>query len=53
MADPPARLAAALADRYRVYRELGQWGSRPGAGTGTWISVNADLDRFVDVLTAV
>jgi serine/threonine-protein kinase len=26
MADPPARLAAALADRYRVERELGQGG---------------------------
>lgn len=36
-----------------VYREMGQWGSRPGVGTGTWISVNADLGRFVDVLTAV
>jgi serine/threonine protein kinase len=26
MADPPARLAAALADRYRLDRELGQGG---------------------------
>lgn len=35
-----------------VYRETGQWGALPAAGSGTWISVGVDRERFLDVLTA-
>lgn len=36
-----------------VYREKGKWGSRLCPGSGTWIIVDYDYERFVDVLTRV
>ena len=34
-----------------VYRERGDWGSRLSPGTGTWIAVSVDMDRFFSTLT--
>lgn len=34
-----------------LYRDRGQWGSRLMPGSGTWISVSLDKDRFFEVLT--
>jgi inosine-uridine nucleoside N-ribohydrolase len=33
-----------------VYRKSGEWGARLSPGTGTWIIVGLDHDRFVDTL---
>jgi len=35
-----------------LYRDAGGWGSRLAIGTGTWIIVAHDQERFVGVLTA-
>lgn len=35
-----------------VYRERGEWGARPAAGTNTFIIVDLDRERFVETLLA-
>jgi pyrimidine-specific ribonucleoside hydrolase len=35
-----------------LYRDTGGWGARPAPGSGTWIIVAHDQERFVRVLTA-
>lgn len=35
-----------------VYREKGEWGSRPKEGTRTWIIVGYDRGKFIDCLMA-
>lgn len=34
-----------------IYRERGEWGARATPGSGTWIIVDYDHERFVSVLT--
>jgi pyrimidine-specific ribonucleoside hydrolase len=35
-----------------LFRERGEWGARPRAGSGTWIITGYDRERFLRVLTA-
>ncbi|HEU4324713.1 MAG TPA: nucleoside hydrolase [Roseiflexaceae bacterium] len=36
-----------------VYSQRGEWGARPAPGSGTWITVDYDPDRFEQLLTEV
>jgi pyrimidine-specific ribonucleoside hydrolase len=54
--DPLAACAAIERDivtwaEIEVVREQGEWGSRLAPGSGTWISVTVDRERFFAVLT--
>jgi pyrimidine-specific ribonucleoside hydrolase len=35
-----------------LYREKGQWGSRLSPGSGTWIIIDYDSEKFISTLTA-